>query len=181
MVAAARGRRYVAAAVVAGLLAGCESRVAGSGSYLEGAGTVTATPEPPTPAADSPTNAPPTAPPTAPRPAPGTVPTAFSGSWRGAVAQPNSRITHWTAFLELTAGHRTGAFTIENWCSGSATVLSANPSQLVLREVIDSDPLDACATSGVVTLRRTSGVRATFRWVDDALHSNVATGVLLRG
>jgi hypothetical protein len=50
----------------------------------------------------------------------------------------------------------------------------------VLREVISSDPQDRCADSGVVTLQRTSGTRANFRWVDDADPTNIATGALLR-
>jgi hypothetical protein len=183
MATAVPGRRWAVAVLAAAVLAtagpltGCQRQVAGTPTYLEGLGTVTATPDEPT-ATATPAPAPPRRP---PRPAPGTVPTAFAGGWRGAVQQPNSLITRWTAVLELTAGTKTGRFTVENWCSGTATVLSANPSVLVLREVIDSDPQSKCANSGVITLRRTSGVRAAFRWVDDSVHSNVATGALTRG
>ncbi|MEN3356286.1 MAG: molecular chaperone DnaK [Mycobacteriales bacterium] len=173
-----RGRAV--AAVLAGCLlaAGCSDTVVGHGDYLADPGTVTATPT------GSPS--PPTPTPTPSRPGPtatsasGTVPAIFGGTWRGPVSQPGSVIPAWNAQLVLPAGKPVGTFTVVSFCSGSVAVLSASPAQLVLREVITSDPRNKCAASGTMTLRRTAANRATMHWVDSDHPDNVADGNLTK-
>ena len=165
------------------LLAACSTTVAGEGTLAPEA-LVPAGPPTASPATASPTRAPaPTPAPaptrTAPRtPPPGTVPTAFAGHWRGRMAQPRGVITGWTAGLRLTAGGRTGSFSITGYCRGTVTVVAVGRSRLVLREVITSDPRNRCAASGIVRLTPAGAGRLRMTWEDGDHSWNTASGVL---
>lgn len=173
--------RFAAAAV---LLAGCSTTVAGQGALAPEALVPAGPTARPTPARTSTataTPAPAPAPRPAPRPAPATVPAGFAGTWQGPVAQPRGSITRWTAQLRLPAKQRAGTFAIAGYCRGTATVLAASRTRLVLREVISSDPRNTCAASGLIRLTPSGDGRLRFSWVDADHPDNTATGLLRRG
>jgi hypothetical protein len=108
------------------------------------------------------------------------VPAAFSGTWRGPMTQPRAALQHWTAVLALPAGGPGGSFQVRGYCTGTALLVAAEATRLVLLEVIRSDPSGRCANSGTVELTRVGGGRLRMTWVDSAVRTNRATGVLSR-
>ncbi|MDN5854450.1 MAG: hypothetical protein L0K86_16690 [Actinomycetia bacterium] len=98
----------------------------------------------------------------------GDVSSNFIGGWSGSITQQNPPFPPYTLTVDIRRGKvgstiASGRYTGSSQCSVHWVLLSANPSQMVVNEVVDSG---TCFNNITVTVRLTADGRLNYNFED---------------